>query len=343
MNKYTDNKMNFFEHAVKENISYGFENNDKIEFSNALNIAYGADKEFLFGTGVSITSVLLKNKELKFHFHIFTDVLETKQRTLFSDLAMHYKCQISVHILDTESLKDLPTNKLWSNAIYFRLVIADFFYEKEDRVLYLDSDVICNGCLAEFQNLNIDDYAAVAVTDRDSKLWEQRANELNCPEIKAGYFNSGVMLINTQKWYDAKITNKTMDLLLDKDAKYKFSYYDQDALNISLAGKTLFIDKKYNTQFSINYELKKNPSNPVNSETVLIHYIGATKPWHSWSQYPSASAFINAKSQSPWSNEPLMQPKSSMQYRYAYKHMFNQKNKSIGLKYFILYLISKIS
>lgn len=334
--------MNYFDDAVKDCICLSGNDTDESKQGNEFNIAYGADKNFLFGTGVSIVSVLLNNKDTSFHFHVFTDALTSKQHTLFSDLVINYNCKISVHILDTESLKKLPTNKLWSNAIYFRLVIADFFYEKADRVLYLDSDVICNGSLVEFQKLNIDDYAAASVTDRDSELWEKRASELNCPEIKNGYFNSGVMLINIKKWHSDYITSKTMGLLSDKNAKSKFSYYDQDALNIALAGKVLFLDKKYNTQFSINYELKKNTINPVTQETIFIHYIGATKPWNSWSKYPSTSPFMNVMEKSPWKNEAMIKPKSSMQYRYAYKHMFNQGNKLKGIKYFVLYLMSKL-
>ncbi|EJD6539030.1 MULTISPECIES: glycosyltransferase [Providencia] len=334
--------MIFPEDIVKEKVSFSFGNTDDYESSNVLNIAYGADEEFLFGTGVSIASILLKNNEIKCNFHIFTDNLSLEQNKLFSDLAENYGTNISVYRLNTAPLKNLPTNKLWSNAIYFRLIIADFFFEKEDKVLYLDSDIICNGRLNELNELNLASYAGAAITDRDSKLWEKRAKELDCPKISGGYFNSGVMLINIKKWHSDDITSKTIGLLSDKDAKSKFSYYDQDALNIALAGKVLFLDKKYNTQFSINYELKKNTINPVTQETIFIHYIGATKPWNSWSKYPSTSPFMNAMEKSPWKNEAMIKPKSSMQYRYAYKHMFNQGNKLKGIKYFILYLMSKL-
>ncbi|MCW2257053.1 lipopolysaccharide biosynthesis glycosyltransferase [Providencia alcalifaciens] len=61
----------------------------------------------------------------------------------------------------------------------------------------------------------------------------------------------------------------------------------QDALNITLTGKVKFIDKKYNSQFSINYELKKDKKTIINNNAILIHYIGLTKPWHSWGEYKS--------------------------------------------------------
>ena len=53
---------------------------------------------------------------------------------------------------------------------------------------------------------------------------------------------------------------------------------DQDILNLILLGKVKFIDAKYNTQFSLNYELKKSFVCPINDEIVLIHYVGPTNP-----------------------------------------------------------------
>ncbi|ELZ5938396.1 hypothetical protein U0L13_000548 [Providencia stuartii] len=44
-------------------------------------------------------------------------------------------------------MRSLPTNKEWSYAIYFRLIIADYFYNKCDRILYMDSDVFVQEAL----------------------------------------------------------------------------------------------------------------------------------------------------------------------------------------------------
>ena len=49
-----------------------------------------------------------------------------------------------------------------------------------------------------------------------------------------------------------------------------------------LADKLIFADIKYNTQFSLNYQLKESFINPVTNDTIFIHYIGPTKPRHDW-------------------------------------------------------------
>ncbi|MFA1645939.1 MAG: glycosyltransferase, partial [Enterobacteriaceae bacterium] len=45
----------------------------EIKSNDSLNIAFGIDKNFLFGCGVAIASILLNNKSLNFEFHVFTD------------------------------------------------------------------------------------------------------------------------------------------------------------------------------------------------------------------------------------------------------------------------------
>lgn len=67
-------------------------------------------------------------------------------------------------------------------------------------------------------------------------------------------------------------------MLKDPEVVQRITHLDQDVLNILLVNKARFVDKKFNTQFSLNYELKDSVINPVDAETVFVHYIGPTKP-----------------------------------------------------------------
>lgn len=40
-----------------------------------LNIAWGVDRNFMFGAAISMTSVLLNNKDLNIHFHLLLTTL----------------------------------------------------------------------------------------------------------------------------------------------------------------------------------------------------------------------------------------------------------------------------
>ncbi|PWC19851.1 lipopolysaccharide 3-alpha-galactosyltransferase [Brenneria roseae subsp. roseae] len=310
-----------------------------------LNIAFGTDKNFLYGCAISIASILLYNKDKKLSFHIFTDLIDEENKEKFRELAKLYNADISIYIVNCEWLKNLPSNKNWSYAIYFRFIASDYLLDKLDKFLYLDSDIICKGDIQEIIALDINNVVAAVITDRDVSWWEKRAETLGVSSIKKGYFNSGVLLINLKNWDDESVTEKTMEMLKDDNIKNRITYPDQDILNMLLSDRVIFLDKKYNTQFSLNYELKcktgETYPHPINDNTIFIHYIGPTKPWHEWAEYPSSSYFYIARNNSPWKDVPLEEATSANQLRYCAKHQFH-KNKIInGIINYIKYFLKK--
>ena len=328
------------EQYIKDVITYiGNKPDDSSQYQN---IAYGTDKNFLFGCAVSITSFLIHNSELKFNFHVFTDSFSESDREKFKALAEQYKTNISIYLVNADSLKSLPENKLWTYAIYFRFIIADYFSGKLERITYIDSDVVCNGSIQELVHLPLNGAVVAAVTERDEKWWLQRAEVLGNDLIAKGYFNTGVLVIDLAEWQALDVSMQAMKSLNDSNIRSKLTYYDQDVLNIILTGRVLFLDKKYNTQFSLNYELKKNCKSPVDENTVLIHYIGPTKPWHEWAQYETSASFIKAKNMSPWCDDKLMLPSNTSQNRYGAKHSFHQGLYLKGIRFYIKYFFLKI-
>jgi len=332
--KYFDDKV------IQSILDYDHSNN---EASKQLDISYGIDKNFLFGCGVSIASILIANPELNLAFHVFTDFFSDDDKQRFENLAKQYATKIVIYIVDCEQLKSLPSTKNWSYATYFRFIIADQFTGKTEKLLYLDADIACKGSIQELVDLQFSEQeiAAVVVEGNDA-WWTKRAAHLDIPGLESGYFNAGFLLINIPGWASNNISSKAIEMLRDPEVVQRITHLDQDVLNMLLVGKARFINKKFNTQFSINYELKVNTVNPVNSDTVFIHYIGPTKPWHNWGIYPVAESFLNAKRSSPWSEVDLLKPKNSHQLRYAAKHMFNHKKYISGVLTYFHYFKMKI-
>lgn len=319
---------------------YNFKSNPS---ADNFNIAFGIDKHFLFGCGVAISSILLNNKSINFEFHVFTDYFSEEDKARFSALAKQYHSCIKVYLIDCEKLKSLPSTKNWSYATYFRFVIADYFYNKIDKLLYLDADIACKGDIQELVDYEFADHeVAAVVSERDVEWWTNRSVKLTTPALVAGYFNAGFLLININEWHKNDISSKAIEMLRVPEWVEKITHLDQDVLNVLLAGKVRFINGKYNTRFSINYELKDVVENPVNDETVFIHYIGPTKPWHEWASYPISKSFLIAKDASPWHNVDLLKPTNSNQFRYSAKHKFNQKMYVKGILNYLHYYKLKI-
>lgn len=319
-----------------------FDYSDSLQSGHPLHICFGLDQNFLFGCGISITSILINNKQSNFVFHLFIDNVTDEQTLKFQQLAESYQTSIEIHIINSERLQSFPTTKNWSIATYFRFIIGDYFINREERILYMDADIMCKGDISELFTLDLTDHVAAVVPERDASWWERRAKSLDCEALNNGYFNAGLLLLNTALWAQEHVSAKALGILSDSQMVKKLSYLDQDILNVILAGKVLFIDGKFNTQFSLNYELKDDVVNPINDKTVFIHYIGPTKPWHEWANYPSAQAFLQAKEKSPWEKSPLMKPGNSHHARYCAKHYFKQGRMVEGMKAYIYYFYLKV-
>ncbi|HIB1645499.1 TPA: lipopolysaccharide 3-alpha-galactosyltransferase [Salmonella enterica subsp. enterica serovar Muenchen] len=311
----------------------------------SLDIAYGVDQNFLLGCGVSVASVLKHNGNEKLRFHIFIDCFRDIDREVFNALAEQYKTRITIYLISCETLLTLPTTKNWTYAIYFRFAIADYFINKINRLLYLDADIICQGSIDELISVSFSgNQIAVVVPEGESDWWLKRSKSLETAGIANGYFNSGFLLINIPQWAAECISTHAIEMLNNPNITNKITHPDQDVLNILLANKVVFTDVKFNTQFSLNYQLKDKFVNPVKNDTVLIHYIGPTKPWHNWAGgYPISKPFIDAKMASPWKRVPLLKPANSNQLRYCAKHMLKNKQYIKGLFSYFLYFFKKLT
>lgn len=312
--------------------------------STTLNISYGIDENYLDGVGVSIASVLLHNR-IKVAFHIICDQYTQAFVNKISELAAEYNVNIALYRINVRCLEVLPMTQVWSRAMYFRLFAFNYLSHKIDRLLYLDADVICKGSLAHLLELDLSDKVAAVVKDVDSI--QQKVNErLPAYHLQDQYFNSGVVLVNLKQWSQNHLTEKALSLLTgETDKTAHFKYPDQDVLNILLAGNVVFLPREYNTIYTIKSELKdkthQNYRQVIHDETRLIHYTGATKPWHAWARYPSVIYYKNALVKSPWKNTPAKDARTLVEYKKRYKHLLVQKHYVQGIIAGIAYLYRK--
>ncbi|RYH97055.1 hypothetical protein EVY45_17010 [Escherichia coli] len=73
-----------------------FDERPAASVASSFHVAYGIDKNFLFGCGVSITSVLLHNNDVSFVFHVFIDDIPEADIQRLAQLAKSYRTCIQV-------------------------------------------------------------------------------------------------------------------------------------------------------------------------------------------------------------------------------------------------------
>lgn len=176
-------------------------------------IALGADIHYLDKVETVIKSVSVHNHEVK--FYVFNDDLPSEWFLLMRNRLKVIGSEIINVKKADHNLRDfhLP-NAILSYATFFRYFIADEVLE--DRVLYLDSDIIVNANLDELFFLDLQGYAIAAVQDFDQDGWLTT-------------FNSGMLLIDAKKWREKKSTQNLLELTAQH---HEHVYGDQGVLNI---------------------------------------------------------------------------------------------------------------
>ncbi|HEK0447923.1 TPA: hypothetical protein SMO97_001102 [Proteus mirabilis] len=289
--------------------------------SKNFNIAYSVDNNFIKYAIISIISIIKNDKE-KYHFHIFYSNISDDNLDKIKKLELE-GCALTLYKINVNIFKNMQVKENLPISMYFRLIIPQVLHPFINKVLYLDADIICINKLSDIFSYNLKNKIAGVINHAYIDPYVSSLS-LNNTEY---YFNSGVMLINTEEWK----SNKILEKFLIKIDESNYKYPDQDVLNILLENKILYLDGKYN-RFIEN--VRKNDN------TTLIHYTGTPKPWKAW--YNNDDFFYRYFIISPWKEESLELPETYKQAKIYSTKLFKD-NKFINAMYWrVIYCYWKI-
>lgn len=188
---------------------------------------------------------------------------------------------------------DLTTsNAHISIETYYRFLIQKAlpFY---DKVLYLDSDIVINGDIAQLYDTELGDNLLAAVHDidyqgnlnmNDGKRLKYTNEKLHMKH-PFQYFQAGVLVLNTKEMRKAYSIKQWLDYASDPD----FIYNDQDVLNAHCEGRVVFLDWSWNVvhdcanRVANVFSFAPNDSYDAyiasRKDPKIIHYAGFEKPW----------------------------------------------------------------
>lgn len=296
--------------------------------SGIMHIGYGFDAAYVRPMGVSLTSIAVNNPNINIHAHLFYSSLGNGDLIKFERMVECYPhLSISLYNVDDQIIKMLPVKRYLPLATYFRLMMPNILTEI-DKMLYLDSDVLCLGDIAEIMELDLNDKTAFTISDVNF-IASKRIEALSLNLGK--YFNAGIMLINIKKWNAQNISEKAFSLLCKTPDK--FSFLDQDVLNIVLENDTQYIDKKWNFVLT---------SDNIPSDVKFLHCVSHPKPWKIFCQSKSQSLFLHYESLSPWSGSGLDDPTTYREARQYARFLFNNGSIKEALIWYKTYLIMKL-
>lgn len=304
----------------------------------SFHIAFCVDDNYCRAMGATITSIIAHNPDQHFTFHVLTLAISDQHRQRLQRLEQMYPVSTRLHVIEPAELQQFVHflgHSHYSLSIFIRLLIPAVLREQTTRALYMDADILCVGKLDKMVDLDLGADIAVVVPDAPVTT-RRRVAALGLAH--AEYFNSGVMLINIERWIAADITTQTLDTLLNSKKELRFP--DQDALNMVLNGRARYISPRWNYLYDLIHDLNLNKTamRPV-GKAVLIHFAGAVKPWAEWSGHDIRMQFRRYLDLSPWSDMELdREPKNTKEMRMHSRFLCRQGKPWQSLRWFLRYL-----
>ncbi|MDR0407577.1 MAG: glycosyltransferase family 8 protein [Campylobacteraceae bacterium] len=258
---------------------------------NSVPIVFITDNNFVIPTSVAIISLIEKKRpETYYSIYIIIDNVsdENKKR-----LHAFENQQVSIKIIETASDKFASLHQYDSKSCCVATISALLKFEipnilnREDKVLYLDGDILVKSDLSNLYNINIDNYYA-AVTHDTGKLYSKR---FFVKSLHKTYFNSGVMLLNLKLLRQDDVPAQ---LIQSKQEINDMKLMDQDAFNIIFKNKVKMFGIKYNFLFlnlkrashkytidQLNTLFGKSYENleDIKEQASIIHFSSKDKPW----------------------------------------------------------------
>lgn len=256
-----------------------------------MNIALCTDENFVIPCLTCITSILENNKDDECHVFVLTEGLTEYSVEKFKKLSVCYSQAIDVRTIETDRLRGLKVRPPFPVSMYFRFLLPEILNE-EEKVLYLDCDIIVRHSLSDMYNMDLTEKACAVVIDQhcDDVLMQ------NNVRISSSYFNSGVMLMNLDYWRNNNIANELIDFIYNNPERC--IYPDQDALNIVLDSKVEYMNPTYNFQhyWAVSFHMSKTSYLrhkeiiEASEDPVIVHFC-SQKPWHIKCYNPYKSEF----------------------------------------------------
>lgn len=262
-------------------------------------IVFCSDGKFKNFAVVTMVSVLANHPGYFFKFYLLCsspdkDWTEKVNRWIVSQGSV-----INVIPVDESTFSDFPILHHFSPANYYRILIPQLI--SDPKFIYLDTDIICHGSLLPLLDIPLSDQVLAAVEDPIFKWKEELGMSAG-----ARYFNSGMILVNSEAWKKQEIGSKVIAFISQKPNKIKF--VDQCALNAVLDGDFQRLPPVMNQQsilykedFDLNHtDWTAEEIQVAKNTPTLIHFTGPSKPWHYTNPHPLKSLYWKYQKDSPF-------------------------------------------
>ena len=221
-------------------------------------VFFACDENFVKFMMVTIRSMMDNaSKGNEYRLYVLNTGISEERQQRVQDLVAE-RDDFSVEFVDvtpylTELKSKLPLRDYYSMTTYYRLFIPDL-YPEYDKIVYLDSDVVVLGDIAEFYSYDLQGCYVGAIPDQLVGQLDVfgRYVEQVLGVDRTLYFNAGVLIMNCQSLRDTGFLNRFVELV----NTYTFIVaQDQDYLNVICKNKIKWLPVCWNLESSSEMEV----------------------------------------------------------------------------------------
>ncbi len=264
-----------------------------------INIVCVTDNNYAQHLGVMLCSIFEHQKcDNELNIYVIDGGISEKNKSRLEDIGKRHNATITFLEIDKTIYKNFKISYHINHTVYYRISIPEILDSSIKKVIYLDCDLIIKEDISKLWYTDISEYFIAAV---ENPKFNRHVN-LKIP-VNSKYFNTGVMLINLEKWRQYNISIQVIEFI--KNNLEKIVLWDQDGLNAILYNKWKELHPKWNQQ-TIMFELaaSKTFRNEEFYETIknpsIIHYTTSSKPWHYMNEHPLKSEYYKYIRKTPW-------------------------------------------
>lgn len=236
-----------------------------------VHVFLAADHRCLWGCAVTMRSIhenVAPGSSLR--FHIATNGVSEADHAALAKVAERGGTGGSARFVSFEGdqVRHLQRSRLITRTAYARLFLEELLPADVQRVIYVDCDLLFERDIRDLWTTELDDATIGAV---DNRYWEdstRHQKRLGLAEPR--YFNSGVLLIDLERWRGRGIGERALKFA--EDAGERLILHDQDALNGALQDDWKDLPLHWNA-WTIHPDLHEDAP-------AVFHFMGAPKPWH---------------------------------------------------------------
>lgn len=203
-----------------------------------------------------------------------------------------------LHRIAERRVAGLPVDGYFTAAMWYRILLPELL-PGSDRVLYLDADTLVLDDLAPLAELDLGDAPVAAVTNV-FEVWRGTAHTDRLGLDRAGYFNSGVLLLNLRELRRSGAMDDLRRVVAERGDDLLWP--DQDALNLVLGARRLELHPRWNAMNALwtldNADEVHGAQRAAEArERPAIRHFegpGANKPWDPESTVPHRDAWLSA-------------------------------------------------